>query len=164
METGYIPINIPTKKYVKAFIIAELGPNPKMKPNDMCIGAYLYDVMQYSTNERATSFQCKYYTEFIRVYIPISQFRKHGRNLNETNIKRFNLFVECLLKDRFFFFLDSMIETLPNFKANLPEMRRRFKITADQWGDSSIKQSYYRYRLKTGKAPAYTGLYKKSVP
>jgi hypothetical protein len=134
-----------------------------MESNDNCIGSHLYDVMQHSTNERATSFQCQYYTEFIRVYIPINQFRKYGRNLNETNIKRFNRFVESLLKNRLFFCMDNMIEVLPNFISNLPELRRRFKITAEQWSDSSIRKAYYRYRLKRGKAAHYTQLYKKSL-
>jgi hypothetical protein len=89
---GYIPVETPTKKYIRAFIIAELGQKPLICTKDL-IGNKLYDILQYATNERRNEFGTKRYDATIRVYISMHTFRQRGANLNETNFKNFNAFL-----------------------------------------------------------------------
>lgn len=158
---GFIPIEIPTKKYLKAYILAELGPKPILDSSHT-IGNYLHVLLQHSTNERATVFASRHYTEMVKIYIPISLFRQRGANLNETNIKCFNIFIENELKKRYRKLMDDLIEMLPNFMANLPEVRRKIGIDIEAWPDDSIKKDYYRYRLATGKSLLYTKYFNRS--
>lgn len=159
---GFVPVEIPTKRYIKAYIHSKLGEKPLMTTNGNTIGHKLYDLLQHSTNERATVFDSKHYTEKIRIYIPISIYKKRGAYLNQTNIKNFNIYVENEIKDRFHWMMDDLISALPNFSANLPEVRRRLGIDIESWSDDSMTKDYYRYRVATGKSLLYTKNSQKS--
>lgn len=162
MTKGWIPVEIPTKKYIKAYIVSQLGEKPMMD-RDHPIGKKLEDVLQHKTNERKVEFS-KRYNASIRIYIHRGLFRQRGANLNETNIKNFNLFVETMIKHRFYQLMDDFIEVLPSFEANLPEVRRRLSIDIEDWSDDSMKKDYYRYRLSKGKPLLYNKIITRSVP
>jgi len=148
---GYVPVEVPTKKYIKAYIISKLGEKPVMNTSDDVIGHKLYDLLEHSTNERRDQFECQHYTDIIRLYIPVRTFKKRGAFLNHTNIKNFNLFVEAELKNRLNSIMDDLIALYPSFENNLPEARKRLGIDIEAWSDDSIKKSYYRYRKRKGK-------------
>lgn len=147
---GFVPVEIPTKKYIKAYVHSSFGEYPVLDRYNI-IGHKLYDILCHSTNERLDQFKSMYYTEKMRIYIPIRTFRKRGAFLNHTNIKNFNLFIEQFLKERFYHIMDDLIEALPSFEMNLPEARRRLGIDIDSWSDDSMKKDYYRYRIRNGK-------------
>ena len=147
---GYVPVEILTKKYVKAYITSSLGEKPVMEKSSL-IGQKLYDLLSHQTNERLDQFSSKHYTEKLRIYIPIRTFRVRGSFLNHTNIKNLNLFIEALIKERFYNIMDDLTSVLPSFEANLPEARRRLGIDIEDWADDSMQKDYYRYRLRTGK-------------
>ncbi len=159
---GFVPVDIPTKKYIRAYIFTKFGSKPIMKTRGMEIGQKMHDLLQHSTNQRRTSFRCKYYTEMLRIYIPVKEFRRFGANLNESNIKNFNIFIETIIKGRFHTLMDDMISTLPNFQSNLPEVRKRIGIDKEAWSDDSMRKCYYRYRIATGKSLLYTKYFKKT--
>lgn len=161
---GFVPVDIPTKKYIKAYILAKLGAQPLMTLQGNSIGRKLYDLMEHSTNERADQFSSKHYTEKVKVYIPIRQFKRRGVNLNSSNIKNFNLFVEEELKHRFHTLMDDFVEQLPNVLSNLPEIRRRLGIDFEDWNDEAMIKSYYRYRKATGKSYYLPKYEVKSLP
>lgn len=152
---GFVPVDIPTKKYIKAYLISKLGEKPLMTTKGDTIGHKLYDLLQHETNERASSFDCVHYTEKVRVYIPIRTYRKRGSFLNETNIKNFNTYIENELKEKFHYMMDDMIAILPSFTNNLPEIRRRLGIDLEAWSDDSMSKDYYRYRKEKGKNLLY---------
>src|SRR5436190_6249042 len=153
---GFVPVDIPTKKYIKAYLLHKLGPKPQMNREGNSIGNKLYDLLEHITNERADQFKSKHYTETARVYIPVRLSKKRGIYLNESNVKNFNLFVENELKDRFHDKMDDLIEILPNFMSNLPEIRRKLGIDIEDWSDDSMKKDYYRYRKYKNKALLYS--------
>lgn len=160
---GFVPVEIPTKKYVKAYIISTLGEKPIMNTENV-MGQKLYDVLQHSTDERSDQFACNHYSDKLQIYIPIRTFKKRGAFLNKTNIKNFNLFIEVLLKDRFHLMMDDFIAILPSFENNLPEVRKRLGIDIEAWSDDSMKKDYYRYRTRSGKPLLYTKRFSLSVP
>lgn len=151
---GYVPVDIPTKRYIAAYVKFKLGPMPFMR-TDTTIGAKLYDLLQHETNERRTEFANERYNTQLRIYITRHAWINRGAYLNHTNIKNFNLFVEAELKDKYRTRMDDLIEMLPNFKANLPEVRRKIGIDFEAWDDDSIRKDYYRYRLAAGKPLLY---------
>ena len=151
---GYIPVEIPTKKYIKRYLISELGEKPIMS-NDNRFGSKLYDLLEHNTNEERKRFSNVRYTETLRIYITQHSFRVRGANLNHTNIKNFNLFVENELKSRFRMYMDFYMNIFPNFKANLQTVREHLGIDFEHWDDESIQKDYYRYRLRTGKPLLY---------
>jgi hypothetical protein len=144
---GFVPIDIPTKPYVKAYITHRLGNPAVITTENSTLGRKIYDLLEHKTNERADQFKSKHYTEKVRLYIPVRLWRRRGCFLNATNIKNFNLFAEEELKFRFHSIMDDLIFILPNFLSNLPEVRRRLGVDIESWSDDSMKKSYYRYRV-----------------
>jgi hypothetical protein len=159
---GYIPVEIPTKRYIRAYIISQLGDKPFMN-TDNPIGCKLHDLLQHQLNERKLEFSNKRYDAKVRIYISAHTFRHRGANLNETNIKNFNNFIEAEIKSRFRFLMDLFIDILPNFEAHLPAVRKHLGIDDDHWSDDSMRKDYYRYRKNEGKSLLYTKKYPPSV-
>lgn len=154
---NHIPVDIPTKTYIKAYIMYKLGEKPVLSQQSI-IGHKLYDLLQHQLNERKAEYTNSRYKCIIRVYINRHIFRTRGANLNETNVKNFNSFVENLIKHRYYELMDHYIDVLPNFEANLPAVRKKLGIDIEAWADDSMKKDYYRYRLEN-KLPL---LYKKN--
>ena len=161
--TGYIPVEIPTKRYIKAYVMHMLGEKPYMN-NRHHIGNKLYDVLNHQTNERKNEFSNKRYNERLKVYVSYHTWRQRGAYLNETNIKNFNLYIEKELKDKFYLYMDFYISILPNFTANLPEVRRRLGIDIFHWEEDSMRKDYYRYRKEAGLPPLYSKNSTRTVP
>lgn len=147
---GFIPVDIITKKYIKAYILSQYGSEPVMT-KDHKLGSKLYDVLQHSTNEDRLDCDFKFYTDTVRVYVPMHIFRQRGARLNETNIRNFNLFAEKEIKDKFNLLMDIYISIFPSFEGNLQKVRTQLGIDVEAWSDDSIKKQYYRYRLYNNK-------------
>lgn len=151
---GYIPIAIPTKKYIKAYITHQLGDKPLMNATNN-IGAKLLDLLQHQTNEDRTRFANVRYNAEVKLYVSQHTFYHRGAFLNETNIKYFNLYIEKEIKARFRHEMDFYLQIHPNFIANLPAVRHSLGIDINAWDDDSMKKDYYRYRKKTNRAMLY---------
>lgn len=159
---GYYPIEIPTKKYIKAYIIARLGPKPIFSPDNR-FGSKLYDVVSHSTNERRTEYANVRYNTTIKVYVSHHTFKQRGGTLNETNIKSFNIFMEDEIKACYRMYMDFYIDMLPSFEANLTQVRKHLGIDLDAWDTQSMQKDYYRYRLKAGKPLLYKNNYDQRI-
>ena len=159
---GYFSVDIPTKKYIRAYIIAQLGEKPVMDTSSN-IGCKLYDLLQHKVNERKSETEKVKYNSTIRIYINERLFRKRGGVLNHTNMKNFNIFLEEEIKSRFYFLMDTYIEMYESFKANLPEVRRRLGISIFNWDDDSMQKDYYRYRKAKGKPLFYKKIFSRFV-
>lgn len=158
-QEGYVPVDIPTKKYIKAYVLHKLGPKPYMDNQSSSIGDKLHDLLQHNLKDSASRFESKLYKETLRIYVPVNLYRKKAHHLNKENIKNFNLFIEAELKDHFHFMMDYIVTVLPNFTSNLPEIRRKLGIDVEAWKDDSMKKDYYRYRLRNNKSVEYTKLF-----
>lgn len=157
---GYFPIEIPTKKYIKAYIHAQLGEQPIINTEHR-IGNKLYDVLTRHSNERKSEFPV--YNARVKVFVNHHTFYHRGANLNETNIKNFNLFIEDEIKASYRMLMDFYIDLLPSFEANLPAVRKRIGIDLEAWDTDSIKKDYYRYRKRNGKALLYKNNYDRVI-
>ena len=160
---GFISVEIPTKRYIRAYIISRLGEKPLMN-TDHNIGSKLHDVLQHTTNETKTRFSNKRYNAMIKVYISHYLYQHRGGFLNETNIKQFNLFVEREIKKDYRMCMDLFIRIHPSFEANLPEVRKIIGIDLEDWSDDSIKKDYYRYRKSAGLPLIYKNIFAATVP
>lgn len=149
MKKGYVPIDIPTKKYIKAYVIGRLGEQPVMDPRHH-IGNKLFSLLRSKKNERKTEFANERYNAKLRIYISRHVLKNQGCNLNESNIKLFNSYLEAYIKGQLYFMLDFYTEILPSFEANLPLVRKHLRIDLEHWEDESIKKDYYRYRKSNG--------------
>lgn len=160
---GFISVEFPTKQYIKAYLINKLGEQPIFNTNNI-FGRKLADLLEHKTNERKSEFQSSRYKTTIRVYITKHLFKQRGANLNETNVKEFNLFVEGIIKHRFHELMDDYIEILPSFEANLPAVRKKLGIDIEAWSDDSMKKEYYRYRKENNKHLLYNKTFTRYVP
>ena len=151
---GFISIDLPTKPYIKAYVQHKLGTHPKMSQNRDTISSKLYDLLQHRTNEYASEGVSNLYTVKLRLYIPVSVFRQRGGNLNVTNLKNLNQYIENEIKDKFYFAMDRDMAVFPNFVQNLPEIRRQLGIDIEAWPDDSMQKDYYRYRMRKNKLKA----------
>lgn len=152
-----MPIEIPTKRYIKAYLRSQLGEKPVMNTTT-AIGSKFYDLLQHETNEDKNRFA--EYNTHMKIYVSYHIFYHRGAFLNETNIKGFNSFVEAEIKRRFRDQMDFYLSIFPNFMANLPAVRKHLGIDVGSWDDDSMKKDYYRYRKRNGKPL----LYKNSEP
>lgn len=157
---GYVSVDIPTKKYIRAYIIAQLGTPPVMNTEHV-IGAKLFDLLQHSTNEERNQFGLLQYNDVVRVKITYHTFAQRGCNLNETNVKNFNLFLQHLIKEKMRFLLDFYIEQTGSFTTALELIREKhLLISDDDWETETIKKDYWRYRQRLGRPL----LYRKNIP
>ena len=145
---GYVSVNIPVKKYVKAYLIHKFGKDIVMNFGSNNIANKLYDILEHKTNEWKKDYNETPYCDVVKVYIPKSVFNHRGANLNETNIKSFNKFVELEVKDKFYFMMDFFCKILPSYEAHIDLVRRELGIDEDVWSYDSMKKDYYRYRKK----------------
>jgi hypothetical protein len=160
---GHISVEIPVKSYIKAYIVSQLGEVVKLEIGKHVISNKLFDLLEHKQNHQRTSSLYKYEAK-IKIYITFETYRRRGCNLNHTNIRSFNRFVEKLIKLQMYTIMDSLIAILPSFEANLPEVRRQLGIDLEAWSDDSIKKDYYRYRLKKNKSTLYDKSFGKTVP
>ena len=144
---GYISICIPVKPYIKAYMIKELGEVMILSSSRHIIYNKIYDLLERPQNSDKFDATCNY-SEKIILLISISNFKKKGCNLNHTNVRSFNKFVELLVKHRFHNLMDDLVINNPGFKKNLDIVRKRMGIDIDAWDDDSMKKDYYRSRIK----------------
>lgn len=155
MLKGYIPVCIPTKRYIKSYVLSQLGPQPLMHGRHN-IGAKFYDLLSHTTNKEANRFSNVRYNAQLKLFVSYHTFYHRGAFLNETNIKNFNIFLEKEIKSRFYSEMDFYLRVHPSFTANLPAVRESLGIDVDSWECDSMQKDYYRYRKKTGKPMLYT--------
>jgi len=150
---GHISIEIPTKKYIMAYIVAKFGDKPVMNRHT-AIGSKLCDLLQQRRNTHPGRISRKLNAS-LKIYISMRMFNERGCNLNETNLAYFNSYVEEQIKDRFRFLMDFYISLLPSFKENLSAIRKELGIDEEHWDDDSMRKDYYRYRKDIGKPLLY---------
>lgn len=159
---GYIPVTIPTKRYIKAYIISQLGEKPVFNRKTH-IGSKMEDLLSHRTNKYKTRFSSRYNAE-LTFFIAKIVFHHRGFNLNETNIKNFNNFVEDLIKARFYELMDDAIKVFENFEANIDGVRLILGIDDEDWSTDSMRKDYYRYRKQSGKPLFYKKNFSAFVP
>lgn len=151
---GFITLDIPTKPYIKAYVLHKMGPAPKMVQSNSFISKKLYDLLQHETNRHGAVKISSMYTEKLRVYIPTDTYHRRGGNLNATNLKNFNGFLEDIIKHRFYELMDESMCIFDSFTQNLPDIRSKLGIDLEAWSDDSMKKDYYRYRKSLQKSLA----------
>jgi hypothetical protein len=144
---GYFPVDIPTKKYIRAYIYKELTKKPLLN-NESLIGNKLFDLLQHHTNEQGSRITSKHYDCTIRVYVSKYVFDRRGANLNATNVKNFNLFLQHLVKLQVRFMLDLFMKQTNSITQSLAKVREEMQIDIEDWDCDSIKKDYYRWRHK----------------
>jgi hypothetical protein len=92
------------------------------------------------------------YTVKLRIFIPTDTYHRRGGNLNITNLKNFNGFLEDIIKHRFYELMDEAISIFDSFTQNLPHIRTKLGIDIEAWSDDSMKKDYYRYRKNLEKS------------
>lgn len=160
---GFVSITIPTKPYIKAYIVHRLGAYPVMN-RESHIGSKFCDLLEHATNEEKAKYSNARYTAELRIRITVSMHRQRGCNINHTNIKNFNRYMEEKIKEILYDTMDEYIELLPSFEANLPAVRKKLGIDIEAWADDSIRKDYYRHRLAKKLPPLYSKTFTPTVP
>ena len=148
---GFISIEIPTKSYIKAYVFSQLGSKPAMHKKSS-LGLKLFDVLGNETNNSYTSWSNIRYDTTLKSYISQHTFRQRSAFINDAKVKKFNFFIEGIIKESFRFYMDHYISIAPSFEAHLPEVRKHLGIDLEACSDDSMRKDYYRYGQYTGKA------------
>lgn len=143
---GYIPVTIPTKKYIAAYLRHQYRSDVIIKKNTL-IGNKLFDLLEHKMNNRGTEFGYGRYNTKIKIFIPMRTFQKRGGFLNESNVMNFNLFLEYLVKTHFYNMMNLLYDIHPAINQHLPYIRQSLGIDIEDWPDDSMRKDYYRYRL-----------------
>jgi hypothetical protein len=152
---GFISIEIPTKRYIAAYLHFNLGRDLIMVQGDR-IGDIVYDLLQRKLSDvDADELHNQRYNEKIKLFISKRAFTRRGGFLSHKSIKSFNKQIEFEIKFSFRLHMDLYIEMSPSFEANLPKVRDTLGIDMEAWDDDSMRKDYYRYRKETGKALFY---------
>lgn len=157
---GYVPVDIPTKRYLCAWVHSKLGDKPVMSETHH-IGSKLNDLLHCKRNFRRSEYSSKAYPVTMRVYINKNTYRNKGCNLHETNIIAMNSYMESLFKEHVHFFLDTYVELTESLEASVELLREKFGIDEDEFPYETIKKDYYRYRQKITHKKMPRGGYKK---
>lgn len=144
-----ISVLLPTKKYIKAYLIHQLGEKPLMS-SETLFGSKLYDLLQHRESDGDEIKSGYNFNSEVKLYINVHTFRQRGAFLNIENIKDFNDFVEDQIKHHYRFCMDTYLSVFPSFMAHLPAVREQIGIDINSWDDDSIKKDYYRYRKRKG--------------
>ncbi|OJW09932.1 MAG: hypothetical protein BGO53_08900 [Sphingobacteriales bacterium 39-19] len=146
---GYVPVEIPVKRYIKAYIESNLGLPIKLgRQSRSLIIEKLHDYLEKKEpTKHSTS---REYPVTIKVYITFAQYRNIGDTLSSTNIRNFNIFCETLIKEKYYNLMNDAWEVLPGFECHLPSIRKKLGIDIEAWSDDSMKKDYYRYRKRKG--------------
>jgi len=142
---GYVPVDIPTKKYLKAYIQLTLGEKPVISQSSH-IGSKLVDLMQSKRNHRMSRYQPQHYPETIRVYLNKYAFKNKGCNINHTNIIAWNCYLESYVKEHIRFLLDTYLELTMSLEASIEIMRDKTGLDENVLTYDQVKKDYYRYR------------------
>jgi len=149
---GYISVDIPVKRYTKAYIKNKLGEAIKLDRSQRHpVTEKLYDILEREATDPDRKRINLDYPVQVTFYLTISQFSRRGATLNHTNVKSFNAFCESLIKQRFYEVMDECWEVVPGFEKHLPYVRKVIGIDEESWSLDSMKKDYYRYRLLKGK-------------
>jgi hypothetical protein len=157
---GHFGIVLPTKPYIKAYLKHTIGDCVIMSRGHNDISNKFYDLLQHRLNEDKMNFEANAYKSTVKLFVSYRVFKNRGCNLNETNVRAFNRYLELMIKGRFYFLMDTYCEIFPSFEANLPLVRKALGITEDDWPDDSMCKDYWRYR-KENNLPLF---YKKPFP
>lgn len=160
---GKFSIIIPTKPYIKAYMMNLYGSEPIMDRKDN-IGNKFYDLLVHATNERKTEYPKLRYSTTIKLYVTYRTFSRRGCNLNETNIMALNGFIEDEIKRMFYFMMNTYVAIFPSFEANLPKVRSNLGIDEEDWSTDSMKKDYYRYRKQNNLPSFYNKNSARIVP
>lgn len=147
---GYVSVVIPTKPYLKAWILNELGETPLMNYKHH-IGSKLVDLLEYKRNWRPNEYAPHNYPAQLKVYISRFVFQNHGCHLNETNIIRFNSYLEEYFKSMVHWKLDVFVLLTENLDASMELLRDQLKLDEEVFPYELLKKDYYRYRKKNGQ-------------
>lgn len=146
---GYVPVDVPTKPYIKAWMHAELGEKPVMSQSHH-IGSKFVDLLERKSNYQKTIYSADHYPATVRVYINKHCFNKKGCHIHETNILAFNNYMESYLKSQVRFMLDVYFEMTKSVEASIEIMRDRIGIPEEHFPYDTVKKDYYRYRKSKG--------------
>jgi hypothetical protein len=162
---GYVPVEIPTKAYLKAWVHLELGEKPVMSQKHH-IGSKLLDLLIHKRNYKQTEYKPHHYPVLMRVLINKHAFKNQGCNLNQTNIIKFNTYIESYFKSKMHWKLDFYMKVTQSVEASIELMRDDLGLDEENFPFDMIKQDYYRYRKEKGivlpkggyKKRAYTNI------
>lgn len=154
-----IPVDLPTKPYLKAYIHKVMGDKPVMNAHHH-IGSKLIDLLQRHENERRTRYSSTAYPCKIRVYLPLFVYSHRGGFINETNIIAWNSYLQSYFKDYMHQMLDVYLELTQSVDASIELMRSRVGLDEKIFPYDMIKKSYYRYRRDQGNILPKGGLKK----
>ena len=156
-----IPVVIPTKKYIRAYVISKFGDKPLMNTTHL-FGSKFYDLLSHKVEDKDYLIRNRpVFNSEMKLYIPYCTFASRGGFISNQNMKIFNAFMEGNIKEHYRFCMDTLIEINPFFEENLKKVREIIGIDVEHWDSDSIKKDYYRYR-KTNNLPLlykskYTG-------
>lgn len=149
----HFSLEIPTKKYLKAFIISQLGARPVITAEHV-YGNVLFDLLQREPDEKGQLINARYET-CVTVFISHRIYYRRGVFLSHGNIKRLNNYIEEDLKTKFHFLMDFYNNNVQGFEMHLQKVRDRLGVDMEAWSDDSMKKEYYRYRKSEGKPLFY---------
>jgi hypothetical protein len=88
------------------------------------------------------------YDSRVKLMIPVRLFKRRGHNLNKTNIKDFNIFVQQLIKADMRFYLDFYTDNHYKLKDAIEMVQAKMGFTEDDMPVDTIQKDYFRYREK----------------
>ena len=158
-----IGIEIPIKRYCKAYLLHHYGARPLMNTKTG-VGNKFIDLLSHTAKTNDTPIIEKVYPESVKLYISYFTYRHRGGFIHNEQIQSFNFFLEETIKRTYRQAMDVYIEIIPSFESNLGKVREIIGISEDAWENESIKKDYYRYRKRTGLPLLYNTKNSPAIP
>lgn len=149
MKHGTVPVDLKTKKHVKAFLLNNFGEKPFIESTHI-FHNFLLLCLSHSLTYRIN--EVPEYPEEMKIYITKKDYELYGCWMNPRQMQLFNSHVDFYMKSVMTVFVDVYLEFYPHrvLKDGIYHALAKMKITEDDWEFDAVKKYYYRYRTRNG--------------
>lgn len=154
MKPGTVPVDLKTKKHVKAYLLNNFGERPFIESTHIF---HNFMILCLSHQLTYRNDEVPEYPELMKIYITKKDYELYGCWMNPRQMQLFNGHVDFYMKSIMCVFIDVYLEYYPGSQLNkgIQHALQKMKITDEDWDTESITKYYYRYRNRTGGTLLY---------
>lgn len=141
---------MPCKAYVKCYLLSNFNSPDEDWPEIVNLSSnhILHDLfiqrLKKSTERRDKSLTCSKYTASVAIEISKDEFYRYGWSLTDTDLVKFNKYLESQIKLVLHTYVNMMRMTGMNMTDCIKRFREKTHIKETDWDNDSIRKELYR--------------------
>jgi len=151
-----ISIQIPVKAHVYKYLTRQFGPDMTLSRSNS-VGLLLMHLLKRNSNDKQYDYVTKSYENSYTVLIPKPfVFNRGIRYLSTYSAMQLNNFVDDLIKEQFFTFMELQLSAGMIRRDAIYKFRERYGFGEDELAFDTLKKAFYRHERsrRTPEAPS----------